>query len=67
MSSPRLSPETKIAIVEAYKAGERLASIAARFGVDQSYPGLLARRRCVVTGDRRSNTSRILNANMVAA
>jgi transposase-like protein len=67
MSSPRLSPETKTAIVEAYKAGERLSSIAARFGVDQSYPGLLARRRRVVVGDRRSNTSRILDTDMVAA
>jgi transposase-like protein len=42
--SLRLSDEERLAIVRAYEAGEPTAEIAARFGVDHSYPGLLAKR-----------------------
>jgi transposase-like protein len=45
MSAPRLDKSTKDEIVAAYVAGERTADIAKRFGVDGSYPTLLARRR----------------------
>jgi len=45
MSSPRLTAKQKEAIVAAYKAGEGLKSIAHRFGVSESYPSLLAKRR----------------------
>lgn len=44
MSAPRLSAETKAAIVTAYANGENTARIAKRFGVDPSYPTLLAGR-----------------------
>lgn len=44
MSAPRLSAETKAAIVVAYANGENTARIAKRFGVDPSYPTLLAGR-----------------------
>ena len=45
MSAPRLDKATKDKIVAAYVAGEKVADIAKRFGVDPTYPGLLARRR----------------------
>lgn len=45
MSAPRLDKTTKDKIVAAYLAGEKIADIARRFGVDQTYPRLLTRRR----------------------
>lgn len=45
MSAPRLSAAQKSEILQAYGRGERLKDIAARFGVHQSYPGVLAKRR----------------------
>lgn len=45
MSAPRLTGEQKLAILRDFKAGAPLADIAAKFGVDQSYPRILARRR----------------------
>lgn len=45
MSKPRLTEEQKDAIASAYEQGERIADIAARFRVDSTYPGLLAKRR----------------------
>lgn len=53
MSAPRLSKDTKDEIVAAYVAGERTSEIARRFGVDESYPGLLARRRGHKTRDKK--------------
>lgn len=47
MSEPRLSERTKREILAAYSAGEPLKEIAVRFGIDKSYPSLLARRRSV--------------------
>jgi len=44
MSAPRLTDEQKRAIVIAYRAGEKLASIASQYGIDRSYPRILARR-----------------------
>lgn len=41
----RLSEAEKVEIVAAYLRGERLAAIAARFGISEHYPGLLAARR----------------------
>jgi len=45
MSAPRLSEKTKQEILAAYRAGEKIKDIAARFGVSESYPSLLSRRR----------------------
>jgi hypothetical protein len=45
MSTARLTAGQKCAIVKAYEDGESLKSIAKRFGVDKSYPSLLAKRR----------------------
>ena len=44
MSAPRLSHEVKQAIISEYASGEKIAVIAAKYGVDQTYPGLLYRR-----------------------
>lgn len=48
MSAPRLSEFTKREIVKAYGRGDPVAEIAKRFGVDKSYPGLLAKRRAAL-------------------
>jgi hypothetical protein len=40
---PRLTNEQRVAIVKAYVTGEKIESIAARFGVTTGYPGILAR------------------------
>lgn len=45
MSAPRLSEETKRQILDAYLAGEKIAVIAHLFGVDESYPRILFKRR----------------------
>lgn len=45
MSGPRLSDAAKDAIAAAWCAGRSGASIAREFGVDPSYPTILARRR----------------------
>lgn len=45
MSGPRLTEADKRAVLRAYGAGEKIAAIAARFGIDHSYPAHLARRR----------------------
>lgn len=45
MSAARLSEEEKQALVRAYRRGEKIDAICARFGVDRSYPRILARRR----------------------
>lgn len=45
MSAPRLTAEQKSRIVAAWEAGENGPSIAMRFGVHESYPMLLAKRR----------------------
>lgn len=44
MSAPRLTEAQKCEILAAYLEGERSTTIAARFGVHISYPGLLAKR-----------------------
>ena len=44
MSSPRLTQEQKNEIVAQYFGGVPTLDIAARFGVDRSYPSLLAKR-----------------------
>jgi transposase-like protein len=45
MSKPRLSKSPKAEMAKAYEDGELTASIALRFGVNPSYPSLLAKRR----------------------
>lgn len=45
MSSPRLTEQEKLGILKAYAAGEKVIAIAARFGVDNSYPSKLNKRR----------------------
>ncbi len=45
MSSPRLTPDEKAALLERYLAGEKVDALATAFGVDRSYPAILARRR----------------------
>lgn len=47
MSSPRLTAEEKRALLDRYLAGEKLDALATAFGVDRSYPVILARRRGV--------------------
>ncbi|WP_426235812.1 hypothetical protein [Pararhizobium sp. DWP1-1-3] len=47
MSAPRLSPDTKQAILDAYLAGDKITVIASKFGVDPSYPRILFRRHCI--------------------
>ena len=47
MSAPRLSKDTKNAIIAEYVAGVKTHAIAAKYGVDRTYPGILARRRGV--------------------
>jgi transposase len=44
MSGPRLIEEQKNEIVAQYLAGVSTRKIAAEFGVDPSYPSLLAKR-----------------------
>lgn len=48
MSAPRLSAKAKRDIVLAYGRGELVADIAKRYGVDVTYPGILAKRRDVL-------------------
>lgn len=55
MSAARLSEQTKREILAAYLAGDLVKHIAHRFGVDQSYPGLLAKRRSHATRSTRSD------------
>jgi transposase-like protein len=45
MSAPRLSELEKREIVKAYRRGDPIKEIALRFGVHQSYPVILAKRR----------------------
>ncbi len=45
MSAPRLNEATKLAILRDYLAGVKLEAIAAKYGVNQSYARILARRR----------------------
>ena len=45
MSGPRLSEAQKDEIVELYREGLNGAWIAQKYGVDPSYPRILARRR----------------------
>jgi hypothetical protein len=40
-----LLPWQKQAIIDAYLAGDKVDAIAVEFGVVDSYPGILARRR----------------------
>jgi transposase-like protein len=47
MSAPRLSVEIKQAIVRDYLAKIPIRALAEKYGVHQSYPGLLSRRRGV--------------------
>ena len=44
MSAPRLSPDTKQKILDAYLDGEKIAVIALMYGIDESYPRILHRR-----------------------
>jgi hypothetical protein len=44
MSAPRLSIETKQAIIRDYLAKIPTRELAAKYGVHQSYPGMLWRR-----------------------
>lgn len=44
MSAPRLTQEIKQAIVADYLAKIPIRELAEKYGVHQSYPGLLARR-----------------------
>lgn len=48
MAAPRLLDWERDAIVEAYRDGEKVASISSEFGVSEDYPTILARRRGVV-------------------
>lgn len=55
MSAPRLLKADKEGILKAYERGDPPAMIAARFGVDVSYPRLLAKRRGLTLRGSRAN------------
>ena len=57
----RLSEAEKVEIVAAYLRGERLAAIAARFGVVKQYPGLLAARCGHPPRRARSGSQRLVS------
>jgi hypothetical protein len=44
MSAPRLSQAQKNSMIEAYLNGVSIDLLATTYGVDRSYPGLLAKR-----------------------
>lgn len=45
MSEPRLSKQDRENIVREYLQGDKIADIARKWGVDQTYPRILAKRR----------------------
>lgn len=45
MSAPRLTGDQKLALLRDYVAGMGLHELASKYGVDKSYPPLLAKRR----------------------
>jgi len=53
MSAPRLNMLQKFAILAEYEAGVRVTAIAAKYGVHQTYPGLLAKRYGLVLRQAR--------------
>ena len=52
---PRLTPEQRDAVIEAYLRGDRLFDIAHRFQISHTYPPLLARRHRLKTRRNRFN------------
>lgn len=52
MSAPRLSAAVKREIVISYRAGVKTKDIADRFGVHESYPGVLAKRYDISRSNR---------------
>lgn len=59
MTKALLTEEQKQAILEAYRAGRAISDIAREFGCDQSYPGLLAKRRGVALRQSRAVRDRL--------
>ena len=57
MSAPRLTDTAKAEIVRRYDAGDPIKVIAADYGVDQSYPTLLAKRHGIGPRSRRPQTA----------
>lgn len=45
MNAPRLDEKTKLAIIKAYRDGEKLSVIASIFHVHNSYATILIKRR----------------------
>lgn len=60
MSAARLSEWQKTDLLNAYLRGEKVKVIAMIYGVDESYPGLLAKRRNIPlrwSEEKRANWS----------
>lgn len=66
MSAPRFTKAEKDAILDAYAEGESAGVIAARFGCDPSYPGLLTRRRGMA-GRKRGAQRRLDHEGIIKA
>lgn len=66
MSAPRLSERVKREIIIAYQRGEAVRSIAERYGIHESYPGVLAKRRSIAKPAVRQThcSSRSLRTNL---
>jgi len=62
MSGPRLTQDQKDEIVAQYCAGVSVTKIAASFGVDRSYPTLLAQRRGAALRMNRLSRERMANS-----
>lgn len=59
MSAPRLTEAEKQDMLRRYCDGENVYLIAAFYGVDASYPGLLARRRGAANRMSRADRDRM--------
>lgn len=62
MSARRLSNEQRDEIVRRYASGENVTALSHEFGVDESYPGLLAQRRGVSLRKSADVRERMANA-----
>lgn len=66
MSGPRLSEKVKREIIIAYGRGVPVGMIAQQFGIHESYPGVLARRRGIARtgGPRPADPSKSLRTQV---
>lgn len=62
MSGTRLTSAQKAEMLEDWMAGRPCAWIAEKYGVDPSYPGLLAKRRGLPVGESKRRLREIQSA-----